>query len=123
MKVFGREPAAWLGLLSGVLALFLSLDQFGLTGETVGLIMAFATAAFGVYTAWATKDTMLGVIVGLVNATVALFAGYGLELSADTTAAVVALVTVAVGFYQRTQTSPLATPTFGAHAAGAEVAR
>ena len=107
-----REPAALVGLVSGVLALLLSLDQLGLTNEKVGLIMGVITALAGVYTAWSTKDTMLGVILGAVNAAAALVAGYGFELSQDTTAAVIAIVTVIVGFYQRTQTTPLANGTF-----------
>lgn len=107
-----REPAALVGLSSGVLALLLSLNLFGLTNESVGLIMGVVTATLGVYTAWKTRDTMLGVIVGLVNATFALVAGYGFELSADTTAAAIAIVTVVVGFFQRTQTSPLLNGTF-----------
>lgn len=112
MKIWGREPAAFIGLISGVLSLLLSLNLFGLTNENVGLIMGVITAVFGVVTAYVTRDTMLGVIVGLVNAIFALVAGYGFELSADTTAAAIAVVTVLVGFFQRTQTSPLATPTF-----------
>ena len=102
-----REPAALMGLISGVLALLLSLNQFGLTNENVGLIMGVVTAAVGVYTAWKTKDTMLGVIVTLVNAAFALVAGYGFELSVDTTAAAIAIITVVVGYWQRTQVAPL----------------
>lgn len=107
-----REPAALTGLISGVLSLLLSLNLLGLTNENVGLIMGVVTAAFGVYTAWKTKDTMLGVIVGFVNSGFALVAGYGLELSPDTTAAAIAIVTVVVGFFQRTQTAPLAVGNF-----------
>lgn len=105
-RIFGREPAAFAGLVQGVLALLLSLHMFGLTNENVGLIMACFTAAMGVYTAWSTRDTMLGVIVGLVNATAALAVGYGAELSVETTSAAIAITTVLVGFFQRTQTSP-----------------
>ena len=107
-----REPAALVGLISGALALLLSLNQFGLTNENVGLIMGVVTAALGVYTAWKTSATLLGVIVGLTNAVFALVAGYGFELSADTTAAAIAIVTVLVGFFQRTQVTPLPTGNF-----------
>lgn len=111
-RILGREPAAWSGLIQALLALALSLGLFDLTAETVGLIMAVVAAAFGVYLAWVTHATMLGVIVGLTNAVVALFAGYGYGLSTTTAAAVIAVVTVVVGFFQRTQTSPLAAPSF-----------
>lgn len=107
-----REPAALLGLASGILALLLSLNQFELTNEKVGLIMGVFTALAGVYTAYVTSATMLGVIIGFVNATFALVAGYGFELSPDTTAAAIAIVTVLVGFWQRTQVSPLAKGSF-----------
>lgn len=107
-----REPAALLGLVSGVLALLLSLDQLGLTNEKVGLIMGAVTAVAGIYTAYVTNATMLGVIVGAVNAAFALVAGYGFELSPDTTAAAIAIVTVVVGFFQRTQVTPLPTGNF-----------
>lgn len=107
-----REPAAFVGLISGVLALLLSLNLFGLTNENVGLIMGVVTAGLGVFTAWKTRDTMLGYIVAFANATFALVAGFGFELSADTTAAAIAIVTVLVGFFQRTQTSPLPDGTF-----------
>lgn len=114
MKIWGREPAAFIGLISGVLSLLLSLNLFGLTNENVGLIMGVVTAVFGVVTAYVTRDTMLGVIVGLVNAIFALVAGYGFELSADTTAAAIGVVTVLVGFWQRTQTTPLEKGSFAA---------
>lgn len=107
-----REPAALIGLISGVLSLLLSLNLFGLTNENVGLIMGVVTAAFGVYTAWKTKDTLLGVIVGFVNSGFALVAGYGFELSPATTAAAIAIVAVVVGFFQRTQTAPLVQGSF-----------
>lgn len=111
-RIFGREPAAWSGLIQALLALALSLNLFALTNETVGLIMAVVNAVFGVYLAWVTANTMLGVIVGLVNAVFALVAGYGYELSTATTSAAIAVVTVLVGFFQRTQTSPLPEPSF-----------
>lgn len=111
-RIFGREPAAWAGLIQALLALALSLNAFSLTPETVALIMAVVSAAFGVYTAWVTASTMLGVIVGLINAVFALVAGYGFELSTATTSAAIALVTVVVGLFQRTQTTPLPAPSF-----------
>lgn len=111
-RILGREPAAWSGLIQALLALALSLNLFALTSETVALIMAVVNAVFGVYIAWVTANTMLGVIVGLAEAVFALVAGYGYELSTATTAAAIAVVTVLVGFFQRTQTTPLPNPSF-----------
>lgn len=116
MKIFGREPAAWIGLIEGLLALFLAWNYtsmaLGLTNETVGLIMAVVTAAFGLVTAFYTKDVQLAVVLGFVKAAVALAVGYGLDLSIDQTAAIITFATVAFGLFNRQQTSPATQPSF-----------
>lgn len=112
MKIFGREPAVYVGLIEGILAMLLSLNQFDLTHENIALIMAVVVALFGIYTAYVTRDTMLGVGVGLAKAVLALAIGYGWEPGPDVTAAAVALVALVIGFFQRTQTSPLNIPSF-----------
>jgi hypothetical protein len=110
LTIFGREPAAWLGLIEAALALFVAFpiaQRAGIDSTFVVLFMAVVSAAFGVYTAFATKDQALGYIVGLVKAGIALAAYFRLELSPEQTALVVAFVAVAVGFFQRSQTSPV----------------
>ena len=109
VTIFGREPVAWLGLLESALLVLVAFG-IGVTQETFGPIFAVVTAAFGVYTAWATRDTMLGVIVGLFKSLIILAAVYGLAISDEQTAALVAVVTMVVSFWQRTQTSPVADP-------------
>lgn len=105
-SIFGREPAAWVGLVEAVLTILLAF-AIGVTQETYGPILAVVTAALGVYTALVTRDRALGAIVGFVKATLVLAAVYGLTLTDGQTAAIVALVTVVAGFFQRTQTSPI----------------
>lgn len=112
VKIFGREPAAVVGVLEALFAVALSFNALHLTSESVALWMAAVTAALGVYTAYVTRDTMLGVAVGFAKAALALAVGYGLSLSADQTSALLATVTVVFGFFQRTQTSPVANPSF-----------
>lgn len=114
MKIFGREPAVWVGLIEGVLAFALTLNVFGekLSPETLGAIMAVVVAVFGLFTAYVTKDTLLGVVIGLTKAVIALAAAYSLPLSADKTGAAIALITIVFGFIQRSQTTPIAEPTF-----------
>jgi uncharacterized membrane protein YccC len=108
-SIFGREPAAWVGLIEAVLTILLAF-AIGVSQETYGPILAVVTAALGVYTALVTRDTALGAIVGLVKAVLVLAAVYGLTLTDGQTAAVISLVTVVVGFFQRTQTSPVGEP-------------
>lgn len=112
MKIFGREPAAIIGFIEAVLAMVLSFGWFDLSQEKVGLIMAVVTAAFGVYTAYVTSETLLGAVIGFAKAALALGAVYGLSLSDQQTGCVIALITMSFGLYQRTQTSPLNTPSF-----------
>lgn len=74
--------------------------------------MAIVVALFGVVTAYLTKDTMLGVLVGLTKAALAGFIGFGVQLSPELTASIIGFVVVLVGFFQRTQTSPADVPSF-----------
>lgn len=112
MKLFGREPAAWVGLIEAGLALLVALSIVNVTNEQTALIMAAVVAVFGVVTAYLTKDTMLGVLVGLTKAVIALAVGFGANLSPELTATIIAFVTVFIGFFQRTQTSPAPEPGF-----------
>lgn len=104
-KIFGREPAAVVGLIEAAIALLVAFG-LGWSPEQVGLTMAAVTAVGGVYVAWATKDTLLGAVVGLTKSVLALGIGFGLDVDASQTAAIVAFVTVAGGLFNRTQTSP-----------------
>lgn len=112
VKIFGREPVAVVGLIEAMLVCGLSFGLPGLSQETVGLIMAAAMAGFGVYTAYVTKQTLLGGVVGLMKATLALAAVYGLSLTDAQTAALIAVTTMGFGLYHRTQTSPAVQPSF-----------
>lgn len=111
--IFGREPAAWVGLLEGIVALLVLLpvaSRLNLTQEWAVLFMAVVSAGAGLYTAWATKDTALGAITGFVKAVIGLVAYYGLDVSVEVQASVMALVPILFGFFQRTQTSPVGFP-------------
>lgn len=110
MKIFGREPAVIAGTVEAGLVLLLSFGLFSLTQDTIGLIMAVVTAAMGLYVAYVTSETLLAAVLAFLKAALALSAVYGFSLSIEQTGALLAFVSVAFGFYQRTQTSPLVTP-------------
>lgn len=107
--ILGREPAAWVGLIESLLTLLLAFG-LGIDQTTFGPIMAVVVAGFGLYTAWATRDTALGAIVGFAKAALTLGAVWGLTLTDAQTGALIALLTVVFGFWQRTQTSPVDAP-------------
>lgn len=109
IKIFGREPAVWLGIIEAAIAT-LVVFNLGVSLELSVIIMAFVSAGVGAYTAWATRDDMLGYATGLVKAGAALFAYYGAGLNETQITALVALMAVVVGAYQRTQTTPVSDP-------------
>jgi len=128
MKIFGREPAAYVGLVEGAVALALTTNVFHLSTDWVTAIMAALTALGGIYTAYVTKDTLLGPVIGLAKAAFMVAVLLGFNLTVDQTGAVIAAITLLFSFFQRTQTSPAVTPSFstsdtipgevvGAHAA------
>ena len=109
LRIFGREPAAALGVVE---ALLVGLVAFGLgvTNESAGLLTAFLSLAVGAYQAWATKDTFLAALTGVAKAGVALVIYYGVTLTPEQIGAVVTGLPLFVGFWLRTQTSPVAAP-------------
>lgn len=112
MKLFGREPAFWVGFIEAALALLLSWNVFGLTANMIGGIMAVVVALAGVYTAYVTRDTMLGVLVGLTKAIIICMAAFNYQLTEQQTVSVIAFVTILAGGFQRTQTAPALHPSF-----------
>jgi hypothetical protein len=110
VTIFGREPTIWLGVLEAVLATITAFGlgtRWGLSQDTYGIWTVLFAAIFGVITAWMTKDTMLGVVLGLVKAIIAFIAIYGLTMTDQQTGAVVALTPLIVSLFQRTQTAPI----------------
>ena len=112
MKIFGREPVVWIGLIEATIALAVVTGFTTWSGEQVSLVMAAVIAVFALITAYATHDTMLGFVVGLSKAVLALMVGFGANLSPEVVAGIVAFVSVLTGFFARTQTSPAETPSF-----------
>ena len=105
-----RDPAAYATLIQAVLGLALSWGLFSLTETLVPLIMACVNAAIGVGVALYTKRTGFSFAIGLVQAVIALMAGYGLELTVDQTTGVIFLSTIVLGFFNWTANSPAENP-------------
>lgn len=110
LKFLRRDPAAYITLIQAVLALALAWGLFGLTEARVPLIMAVVNGVFGVVAAILTKRTGFSVAIGLVQAVIALMAGYGFDLSDDRQNAVIFIATVVLGFFNWTQNSPADQP-------------
>lgn len=109
LTIFGREPAVIVATFTAALAVLLAFG-LGISPDSYGPWVALVAAAGGIITAIGTTDTLLGAIVALLNAGFILVAVYGLTLTDQQTAAVVALVPVLAAMWHRTQTSPLVAP-------------
>lgn len=110
VQVFGREPAFWTGLIEAVLAILLSWSLFGLSSDMVAGIMAVVVALSGVYVAYVTRDTMLGVLVGLAKAVIICLAAFQVHLTDAQTTSVIALVSLVGSAFNRAQTAPALRP-------------
>lgn len=82
-RIFGREPAYWLALASGLVAL-VSAAVFPLTVDQQGLLNAGVAALIGVVTAWTLKgEGLVAALVGFFKAAIAVGLAFGLSLSPD----------------------------------------
>lgn len=108
--IFGREPAVIGGLVEATLALLVSFGMLnfigidGAQGEAV--VMAVVFAAIGLYVAIVTKDTLLGALLAVLKAGIALLAFYHYDLSQNQIATLLAIVPVILMFIHRQATEP-----------------
>lgn len=107
MKILGREPAFWVGLVEACLALVLSWNLLGLNQEQAAAILAVITLGLGFVTAYRTRETLLGVGVGLAKSVLILFTAFGLHFTENQTAALMALVALLLGAFNRDQAHAL----------------
>ena len=110
LRIFGREPALWLGLLAAALKL---ATAFGLdvSVDQQSVINAAAAALVGVAVAVLTRDGIPAAILGAAQALLALGLGFGLHVSADQQAVIMSFVAVTISMFVRTQvTAPVPGP-------------
>lgn len=110
MKIFGYEPAAWAGVLQGILGLLVVLGAFGLNDTTSVLVQAAAGAVFALVTAVYTKKVNLAVVVGAAQAVLTLLVGFGLDIDVALQAAIIALIQMALAGFLRQNTEAAVDP-------------
>lgn len=109
MKVFGREPALVIAIVSGALSLLVTFN-IGLSTDQAGALVAVISAVFAVITAALTRPIAPSAFTGLVAAVVALLAAYHFNVAPETVGSVNAFVLAVLVFITRGQVSP-ANPT------------
>lgn len=110
MKIFGREPAIYIGAIEAIIALLVTFNFSGLSNAQAGVIVALVVAIGGLVTAFATKDALLAAITGVVKAALIVGVAYGLHISQEQMGLVLGIVAALGAAYVRTQTAPVATP-------------
>lgn len=107
IRIWGREPAQWVHLLSGLL-IFLT-PVLHLSVDLSGAIMAVIAALSGLVTAVSvSKDQAAPLVAGLIKALLALALALHFHLSVDVQSGIMVAVEGAVAFFLRTQlTAPV----------------
>lgn len=108
-RIFGREPALYLGVISGALSLAVTLGV-GLTADQAGAWTAAVSAVFAAVTAAVTRPVAPAAFTGLVTVVASLLAAYHFNVSGGTVAAVNATVLAVLTLLTRGQVSPKPIP-------------
>lgn len=104
ISIFGREPAAWLGVLTAVVAVLVGAHVPHLTAVQGAAGIALVGAALMAYT---TRPVGPAVLTAVVVAGVALLGTYGVHASEGLVQGLIALtVAVSAFFGVRDQVSP-----------------
>lgn len=105
-KLFGREPALWIGFIASALSLgtavgFPGLSQFQVAAIVVGL-NALAALIMGI----AVKPVGPAIFTNVIGALAAVGAAYGFTVPSETIGAVNFVVLAALSLLTRGQVSP-----------------
>lgn len=98
-----RDPALWLGLVAAFVSLVAAFI-FPLSIDQQAVLNAVAVAVAGALTAFLVRrDGQAAAIIGLAQAVIACGLGFGLDVSPEGQAAIMALVSTAAAMFVRTQ--------------------
>lgn len=106
-KLFGRNPAAFGGLVAALVMILTQIPELGLSVETGAAITAFVSAMLAVYSAFQTHMTGLAVFTGAAQATFVLLAAFSLTVSDGLQTAIISAIPVAFALFQHSQSIPV----------------
>lgn len=106
VRIFGREPALWIGTIASSLSLGTALGFPGLSQGQVAAIVAALNAVALLFMAWAVKPIGPAVFTNVVAALAALGVAYGFDVSSEVIGAVNFVVLTALSLITRGQVSP-----------------
>jgi hypothetical protein len=106
MKIFGREPTLWIAVISSLVILIGTFGLRFINGDQAALMVVVINAAFGALNAYTVRPISPVAFTYFIGAVVALFGSYGLNLPAETVAAINAAVIPILALLSRGQVTP-----------------
>jgi uncharacterized membrane protein YccC len=109
MRIFGREPAAWLNLIGSVIALG-GAYVLHLNTDQQGVLNVVAAAVVGVLVAASTHDGLSAALLGTVKALLLAGVAFHFNVSAENQALIYTLASAVLAMFIRTQVAPRGAP-------------
>lgn len=110
MKILGRDPTLWIGVVSSLIVVAGTIGFHWLSGEQAGLMVAAINAVAGAVNAWTVRPISPVAFTYAVGAIVALVASYGLHVSDASLGAINLAIVPILALLSRNQVSPQDTP-------------
>lgn len=109
-RIFGREPALWIGTISTALSLGTAVGVPGMSQyQVAALVVALNAIAFGV-TAWQVRPIAPALFTNVIGALFAVGVAYGFSVPSETVGAVNAVAIAVLSLLTRGQVSPTGAP-------------
>lgn len=106
MKILGREPTLWIGVISSGLIVLGTIGFHWLSGQEASLIVVAINAIAAAVTAYSVRPISPVAFTYAVGSIVAVAAAYGLNLSIETVVAINAGIVPILALLTRNQVSP-----------------
>jgi hypothetical protein len=106
MKLFGREPAAWLYALQAVLAVLVAFGMFGLTEESAAWVLTIGNGVMALIVAIVTRPFVVSALTGAVQTLLTGAIAFGLPWTEAQTGAAIAALSILLGLTLRPNVSP-----------------
>lgn len=109
LKLFGREPTLWIGVISSLIIVAGTAGFHLLTGQEAALVVVAINAIAGAINAYAVRPISPVAFTYAIGSIVAVAGAYGLNLSIETVAGINAAIIPILALLTRNQVSPQAT--------------
>lgn len=113
MKIFGREPVVWLGAISAILAVLVTIPAVGLSTEAAGWIMVIVSGVFAAAEAVMTRPFVVSALTGSVRTVLTAFMFFGLPISEETAGMAVGAMNAVLMLVLANSVTPAADPAPG----------